>query len=41
METQETFIYIDLEERKKQTDYLVKQMLDIYNLTSDIPLNMI
>ena len=32
METQETFIYIDLEERKKQTDYLVKQMLDIYNI---------
>lgn len=32
MEIQKTFIYIDLEERKKYTDYLVKQMLDIYNI---------
>lgn len=34
METQKTYIFvnIDLEERKKQTDYLVKQMLDIYNI---------
>ena len=32
METQKTFVYIDLEERKKQTDYLVKQMLDTYNI---------
>lgn len=32
METQETFIYIDLEQRKKQIDYLVKQMLDTYNI---------
>ena len=32
METQKTFIYIDLEQRKKQIDYLVKQMLDTYNI---------
>ena len=32
METQKTFIYIDLEQRKKQTDYLVKQLLDTYDI---------
>lgn len=32
METQKTFEYIDLEERKKQTDYLVKQLLDTYDI---------
>ena len=32
METQKTFVYIDLEQRKKQTDYLVKQLLDIYDI---------
>ena len=32
METRKTFVYIDLEERKKQTDYLVKQLLDTYNI---------